>query len=480
MICGNEVPIPRKRLEFEIGYQLINRLSDIVVFKHQENIMNYHADFLLELKNNHNRDIPSIVIEIDEDRHDDRDPEMEKFRQNVIEYFNNRFIRIPVKRNASQEEINKIVNDSVNRIRDLSTELILEYTLDINEDDFIKQVEDHNIDKAFIKKFLNGNSGDKVFKYTHQEIGEFLGYPKTDNYHCLRMAIKGTARNPSVFVEGIDWKVACNLSCKQLSKKSGNEGNGGHNVLTYLITRTTFNRLCINAHRKPRAKQVAHFFAVVYEVAVSYVQRLRAKNVESGVNTRSSHEQVKERINQLVNQNVKKTSMYKISTELEELKNKFNEMKNERDKCMDELMEKNKSIKDLQEKVGSYSQLDLEKTLELEKLKKNNSNLKIKYRNSKTNLKTTILEKNDIVEQLENYIDENKNLKKIVKKYKQEKELKKLVEKDSESDSEINIVQSKVVEPKVEKGKVVQSKVEKGKVVEPKVETGKVVQSKVV
>ena len=335
-------------------------------------------------------------------------------------------------------------------------------------------------------KFLNGDSGDKVFKYTHQEIGEFLGYPKTDNYDSLRMAIKGTTKTPSVFVEGIDWKLCSEINFGA-KNKSKNDNRGGHNKLTYLITRTTFNRLCINAHRKPRAKQVAHFFAVIYEVAVSYVQRMRAKNIESGVNTRSSHEQVKERINQLVTQNVKKTNMYKISTELEELKNKFDEMKSERDKYRDELMEKNKSIKDLQEKVGSYSQLDLEKTLELEKLKKKNSNLKIKYRNSKTILKTTILEKNDIVEQLENYIDENKNLKKIVKKYKQENELKKLVEQDSESDSEINIeskvepkvVQSKVVQSKVEKGKVVEPKVVQSKVVEPKVEKGKVEKTKI-
>ena len=213
MIFGDEVPTPKKRLEFEIGYQLISKLSDLLVFKHQENILNYQADFLVELKNNLNRDIPSIVIEIDEDGHNDRVPAMEQFRQNVIEYFNNRFIRIPVNRNASQEEINKIVIDTERRIRDLSKELILEYTVDVDEDDFIKQLEDHNIDKDFIKKFLNGDSGDKVFKYTHQEIGEFLGYTKgTNNYPRLRQAIT------SVFVEGIDWKPAPTLMLEQVSK----------------------------------------------------------------------------------------------------------------------------------------------------------------------------------------------------------------------------------------------------------------------
>jgi hypothetical protein len=201
MICGDDIETPAKKLEFEIGYQLINRLSDIVVFKHQDNIINFHADFLLELKNNLNRDTPSIVLEIDEDGHKDRLPEMEKFRQNVIEYFNNRFIRISIDRKSSQEDINKIVIDTERRIRDLSKELILEYTIDIDENDYIKQLEDHNIDNAFIAKFLNGESNDKVFKYTHQEVADFLGYSIEKNCEEFAKIIKGTPNKPSLFVE---------------------------------------------------------------------------------------------------------------------------------------------------------------------------------------------------------------------------------------------------------------------------------------
>ena len=378
MIFGDEVPTPRKRLEFEIGYQLISKLSDLLVFKHQENILNYHADFLLELKNNLNRDIPSIVIEIDEDGHTDRVPAMEQFRQNVIEYFNNRFIRIPVNRNASQEEINKIVIEIERRIRDLSKELILEYTVDLNEDDFMKQLEDHNIDKDFIKKFLNGDSGDKVFKYTHQEIGEFLGYDKgKNNYESLRKSIKGMKGNPSVFVEGIDWKRVSSSSVNTGARKDhktrdDNKGTGGagNNKVTYLITRTTFNRICINAQHKPRANQIAHYFVIVYEVAVDYAQRLRAKNINSAMNTTEKHEQVKERINELVTQNVKKTNVYKMTTELEEMKNKLEEMTRERDDYKEQAIQQQISLKDLRKKLDTFSQLDLEKTIEIEKLNK--------------------------------------------------------------------------------------------------------------
>ena len=98
---------PTKKLEFEIGFQLLANLSDLLVFTHQKNILNYQADFLLELKNNFNSDIPSIVVEVNEDAHVAYTPENEKFRQSVVESFNNRMINIPIKRSATQKEIEK-------------------------------------------------------------------------------------------------------------------------------------------------------------------------------------------------------------------------------------------------------------------------------------------------------------------------------------------------------------------------------------
>jgi hypothetical protein len=132
-------------------------------------------------------------------------------------------------------------------------------------------------------------------------------------------------------IKNSDWKYCSGVNT---GAKNKDEKRGGHNGVTYLITRTTFNRICINAHGKSRAKQIAHYFAVVYEVAVAYAQRLRAKNIKSGMNTAEKHEQVKERINQLVTQNVKKTNVYKMTTELEEMRNKLEEMIRERDDYM--------------------------------------------------------------------------------------------------------------------------------------------------
>ena len=472
MIFGDEVPTPRKRLEFEIGYQLISKLSDLLVFKHQEKILNYQADILVELKNNRNRDIPSIVIEIDEDGHNDRVPAMEQFRQNVIEYFNNRFIRIPVNRNASQEEINKIVIDTERRIRDLSKELTLDYTVDVDEDDFIKQLEDHNIDKDFIKKFLNGDSGDKVFKYTHQEIGEFLGYTKgTNNYERLRHTIKGTVNNPSVFVEGIDWKPAPALMLEQVSKNDKNDknlGGAGHNKVTYLITRTTFNRICINAQNKPKAKQIAHYFAVVYEVAVAYAQRLRAKNINSNMNTTEKHQQVKERINELVTQKVKKTNMYKMTTELEEMKNKLEEMTRERDDYKEQTIQQQISLNDLRKKLDTLHQLDSEKTHELEKLNK-----LYKKKDGISNLEKAIEYINIEIKRKkwkEYTSGESGSDNEESKDVKVETKTVAKVETNVEKPKTVKVVTKAKADPKVEKLKEVKvvTKVEKPKVVKPK------------
>ena len=79
---------PTKKFEFELGFHLFTLLSDLLVFKHQKNILNYQADFILELKNNFNGDIPSIVVEIDEDEHTSYTPENEQLRQSVIEAYN--------------------------------------------------------------------------------------------------------------------------------------------------------------------------------------------------------------------------------------------------------------------------------------------------------------------------------------------------------------------------------------------------------
>lgn len=97
--------VPKKKVEFEAGYQLWLFLGNTMTLTHQPNILNYRADMLLELKNALDIDIPSIGVEIDEDGHEAYDSNKEKERKEVIEYFDNILYRIPISRNASLEEI---------------------------------------------------------------------------------------------------------------------------------------------------------------------------------------------------------------------------------------------------------------------------------------------------------------------------------------------------------------------------------------
>ena len=55
--------------------------------------------------------------------------------------------------NNSKQEIDKVVKDTVKRIKELSKELALEYTIEIDEEDFMNKLQDYSIDKAFVSKF---------------------------------------------------------------------------------------------------------------------------------------------------------------------------------------------------------------------------------------------------------------------------------------------------------------------------------------
>jgi hypothetical protein len=310
-----------KKLEYEIGYKLTTQLNDLVVFKHQENIMNYHADFLLELKNNMNKDIPSIVFEIDEDNHKNYDKENEKYRKQVLQAFGNRIINVAVNRNATQKEIDKIITTAVKQIRDLCNDLIIEYSPEIQDDKFIEIVQEHNIEKSFIKLFFKSNENtDKntIFKYTHQEVGEFLGFSDTKNYH--KFTSETIIKN---FTEGKDYIVSkfCFPTDGEAKKR------GGHNKKTYLLSRKTFNLICIRSV-KPRAKQCAEYFAIVYDIALDYVQKLRAKNIKNEVEIKPKLEAVDKRVEELTTQRLDKYKVVKIEKECNELKEKIRELEN--------------------------------------------------------------------------------------------------------------------------------------------------------
>jgi hypothetical protein len=133
--------------------------------------------------------------------------------------------------------------------------------------------------------------------------------------------------NSSHFEENIDWKVqkvAPVYRQEQLSteKKSGNEGNGGHNKKIIIMTRACFNKLCILS-RKPRSVQVAMMFAAVYEAALDYAQGLRSKMITNVGKLKENKEAAKKRMDDQVEQRKKMLDVTKLTKENEELQQKL-------------------------------------------------------------------------------------------------------------------------------------------------------------
>ena len=336
-----------KKVEFEASHLLTVALADIAVFKYQESHMNYRLDNFIVAKNNFDGTIPGVGVEIDEDGHDGYNKNEEKARQAVIESFGTRMVRLPVKRDVTQKALENAVKECAKKVRTLMRELVVDYTPEISSNDFIKHVEDHCIDKSFLSKFMDCETGDSVFRYRHDTAAEFLGYDSNKNYQTFKAIFTD---HKSDFVEGEDYRLTTEAeSCFLLEKEAASEknlGGAGKNKKTYLLTRSTFNRICIRAHGKPKAQYCADCFAKVYELAMAYVQRLRAKNIGNEQEVRTKHPDVKARIETLVGQKVRKYNGPKMEETIEKLQAEMKEVK-------EELAQEKDSKKKLQAKYNS-------------------------------------------------------------------------------------------------------------------------------
>lgn len=329
---------PTKKFEFELGFHLFTLLSDLLVFKHQKNILNYQADFILELKNNFNGDIPSIVVEIDEDEHASYTAENEKLRQSVIEAYNNRMIHISVKRTSTQQDIEEIAVKYSKIIRDLAKELTTDYSFEFDEEDFIRVLQDNTVEPNFIKMFFNNKTGDPKFRYYMSDVGDFLEYDEKENYQRLRKFLTSSPH----FEENVDWKIQkaadSEDKLKWYTKKTkepnknahngkepGNGGLGGLNKKVIIMTRPCFMKLCILS-RKPRSVEVAMMIIKQADVALDYAQRLQVKAITNISNIKVNEEDVKKRMDDQVEQRVDKTKLTQISKENKELQGKLDSL----------------------------------------------------------------------------------------------------------------------------------------------------------
>lgn len=495
----------RKKIEFEAGYHFFRHLSHTMSFKHQVNFLNFYADMILEVRDVLGKNMPKIGIEIDENGHSANDPIAEKNRQKVLEYFDNIIFRVSIKRGATQEEIEKEVLNTVKLINEKVVDLRLIYSPEIDIKEVEKRAIEVMIPVEHISLFLaDQKTGDKKFPYRHDFVGEKLGYGKTENYKHFRKFLK------SNYIEGVDYKIIkpceleeCVLTCSN-EELSGKEKQklGGKDKQTdiYILSRITLNKICIDS-TKSNAKSLAYSFTQIYKIFQQFLSELIQKVSKDNKERETAKLCVEQRIDILATRKINRKNQKEEANYnkcKKELEDKNNELESSKKKISDSKIiiadimgklnhekQKNAELEMEFEQMSEDFQVNSNIKLQLEKIKKKYSKLKIRHKILKLELNDLSKEKKDIIEEHQKHVasmtedhknqivliteehketiikmehlitknnaeiekctellkeknTENINLSKTLEKYKEENDiLKKLIENsESESDSE--------------------------------------------
>ena len=145
-----------KKIEFESTFILCKHLASKFVFNFQVNILNYRVDQFIECRDNLGIDIPPIGIEIDEDHHKSYDKLSEEKRQQVVEYFGAKLVRVPIKRGMTDGEMHKILKKTSDNVMAMMRDLVIDYSTKIDEERLYEILETHCVDREFISMFVNG------------------------------------------------------------------------------------------------------------------------------------------------------------------------------------------------------------------------------------------------------------------------------------------------------------------------------------
>ena len=131
----------KNRIETYIIPKVAIELMDICTIIPQYNMFGYNIDSLFIIKT-YNPNIPSICLEIDENNHNDRDPEYEKNREEVIKSLDYRLIRYSVKRHAhiNDDELNEHIKDIVEKIKIMVKDVTTDYSLSLSESDIMDRI----------------------------------------------------------------------------------------------------------------------------------------------------------------------------------------------------------------------------------------------------------------------------------------------------------------------------------------------------
>ena len=337
----------KNRIETYIIPKVAIELMDICTIIPQYSMFGYNIDSLFIIKT-YNPNIPSICLEIDENNHNDRDPEYEKNREEVIKSLDYRLIRYSVKRHAhiNDDELNEHIKDIVEKIKIMVKDVTTDYSLSLSESDFMDRINRlGHIDRDFIRLFAKKD--DKKYgkyKYDHTEIAQFLDYENDDtsyNKRFIEVIKKELKLDTDYMIDDGTPDIDVRGSTVEKQIKKGVK-------LIYRITRIGFYIICM-VSSKPKAKTYRRQFGEVYELAIDYTQQLKNNIVNSKQLVDTSKKALERRIEKRADLINKRLSV-KTNIEIERLNNIIREKDetiNNLNKKYDKLMssyQKNKQI----------------------------------------------------------------------------------------------------------------------------------------
>ena len=129
----------KARVETYIIPKVAIELARECVIEPQKNIIDYRVDGVFIIRDQSACSMPDICLELDEDGHRRYDTQKERERENFIKSFGHKIVRVSVKRNATDDEMQKAIKDTVQAIRILIKDIRSQYAMDLMEEDFLKK-----------------------------------------------------------------------------------------------------------------------------------------------------------------------------------------------------------------------------------------------------------------------------------------------------------------------------------------------------
>lgn len=374
---STKIPKVRKRVEYEVTYQLYSKLYTLVNLNTQVNILNKYVDGIFSLRSKFCKDMPEIAVnipdiafEVDEDGYQGYSKESEETRNELIKAFGNKLIRIEIKRVAKLEEIKKISKEYSLKIESIIKDMMIDYTPEMTAENFCKIYKENFIDSGFLNMFFKKaeENEDSEFRYTHEEIGEWLGMGSANNYRGLQKIIETT------LTKGREYRQASKEELLNFTRHDAASENktkidlrGRDKKILYLISRLGLH-LLVMAAKSPKALSYQRNFAYVLDAVTKFYQSRLLKISENNGNGLKKQKAVAKRIDEVSKIKVQAVKDVKLAKENTELKKRLIELESEIEVLRKKDAENIETFIDLKKKLEA----SIERELMLkEKLKAN-------------------------------------------------------------------------------------------------------------